>query len=440
MIGRSLPAWEPLANLKAMDYAVVQQCMHCGMCLPTCPTYNLTNRERHSPRGRIGLMRAVADDELEIGAAFAEEMDFCLGCLACQTACPAKVDYAQLFEVARAANAIEVPQSLAKRFYRGLTLGFLFRKPWALRVFGRVLGWSQRTGLFDAVTAGPLMQWVPGKWRRLITMSPRVESAFSDDLIAPLEKTLGETRFRVGLLTGCIQDIAYASVNRDTVEVLTRHGCDVVTPRAQHCCGSIHGHNGDLERAREMARRNIDSFPVERLDAIITNAGGCGTHLRHYGRLLAEDAKYAERAKAWDVKVKDIHEWLIEIGLESPERGLPEMAVTYHESCHLCHGQGVSSQPRQILESIPGVRLVELEDANVCCGSAGVYSITQPEASETLLKEKVGYLLETRADVVATANPGCDLQLQRGLKEAGSGMRVTAPVSLLAEAYRAELG
>jgi glycolate oxidase iron-sulfur subunit len=268
-------------------------------------------------------------------------------------------------------------------------------------------------------------------------MSPQIESAFSDELISPVEKSAGETRYRVGLLTGCIQDIAYASVNRDTVEVLSQNGCEVVTPRNQHCCGSIHGHNGDLERAREMARHNIDAFPLARLDAIITNAGGCGSHLRHYGRLLAEDSVYAERAKTWDSKVKDIHEWLVEIGFRPPAKGLAETIVTYHESCHLCHGQGISSQPREILEAIPGMRTVELKDANVCCGSAGVYSITQPEASEALLDDKVARLLETGADVVATANPGCDLQMQRGLKQAGSGMRVTAPVSLLAEAYRA---
>lgn len=429
---------DPLADLKAMDYAVVQQCMHCGMCLPSCPTYGLTNLERHSPRGRIALMRAVADEDLAIGTGFAQEMDFCLGCLACQSACPAKVDYAQLFEVARAANVSAVPQSFLTRCYRACTLGFLFRKPWALRASARLLRWSQRTGLYDAFLASPLLQWVPKKWQRLLTMSPVVEAKFSHELISPVETPQVETRFRVGLLTGCIQDIAYASLNRDTVEVLLHHDCEVVTPRAQGCCGSIHGHNGDVANAREMARKNIDAFPLARLDAVITNAGGCGSHLRHYGRLLAEDPKYAERARLWDSKVKDIHEWLVEIGLKAPDGEQTSKKVTYHESCHLCHGQGISSEPRQILRAIPGLALIELADANVCCGSAGVYSITQPEASETLLRDKVARLLDTQADLVATANPGCDLQLQRGLKEAGSGMRVTAPVSLLAEAYRCE--
>jgi glycolate oxidase iron-sulfur subunit len=382
-------------------------------------------------------MRAVADDALPLSDAFADEMDFCLGCLACQTACPANVDYAQLFEVARAANTESVRRPWMVRVYRAITLGFLFRNPRALRWAGRLLGISQRTGLYDMVISSPLMLLFPPKWRRLVKMSPVVEATFSDGIIASVESpTSSETRYRVGLLTGCIQDLAYASLNRDTADVLLEHGCEVVTPRQQSCCGSIHGHNGEIAWAQETARKNIDAFQLERLDAIITNAGGCGSHLRHYGRLLANDPAYAERAKAWDGKVRDIHEWLVRIGLKVPTGSLPAQSVTYHESCHLCHGQKITSEPRKILETIPGLTLIDLKDANVCCGSAGVYSITQPEASEALLQEKVGHLVHTKADMVATANPGCDLQLQRGLKEAGSGMQVTAPVSLLAEAYR----
>ncbi len=437
-------ALHPL-DLKALDYSVVQQCMHCGMCLPTCPTYNLTNRERHSPRGRIALMRAIADDELSLEKEFVDEMDFCLGCLACQTACPAKVDYAQLFEVARASGnkVTSSPRPPRVRFYRALTLGFLFRRPWALRWAGRSLRWIQRSGLFEAFLESPLTQWLPSKWQRLLTMTPVVEEKFSDDLLASSERpSNGAIRHRVGLLTGCIQDLAYASINRDTADVLLEHGCEVLTPRSQHCCGSIHGHNGETNWAREVARKNIDAFPLAELDAIITNAGGCGSHLRHYGRLLADDPGYAERARLWDSKVRDIHQWLVAIGLKSPSTttSAPRHRVTYHESCHLCHGQQVTREPRDILRAIPGLTLVELRDAQVCCGSAGVYSITQPEASEALLRDKVTLLLATRADIVATANPGCDLQLQRGLKEAGSGMRVAAPVSLLAEAYRHQRG
>ncbi len=300
----------------------------------------------------------------------------------------------------------------------------------------------QRTGLFDALVDSPARQWLPAKWRRLVTMTPRIAPAFSPALIAPSETPpCGPVRHRVGLLTGCIQDLVYATLNRDTADVLLQQGCEVHTPPVQHCCGSIHGHNDAQSWAHEVARKNLDTFPLRDLDAIITNAGGCGSHLRHYGRLLGDDSRYAKRAREWDRKVRDIHEWLMEIDLVPPANGPgpgspSPLVVTYHESCHLCHGQGISAAPRQILDAIPGLTRVELAGAQDCCGSAGVYSITQPEASEALLREKVTHLLRTGAEAVATANPGCDLQLQRGLREAGSSMRVTAPVSLLAQAYR----
>ncbi len=420
-----------------MDYSVVQQCMHCGMCLPTCPTYGLTNRERHGPRGRIALMRAIADKALPLEQAFGHEMDFCLGCLACQSACPADVDYAQLFEAARASVQEQSRRPWLIRAYRRLTLGWLFRSPRAMRAFGRVMERTQRWGLFEAVVASPLMGLVSKKWERLIGMTPTMERAFSHQLIAEVERPKGKTRYRVGMLTGCIQDIAYASINRATVDVLLENDCEVITPAVQSCCGSIHGHNGEVAWAKESARKTIDAFPIERLDAIISNAGGCGSHLRHYGRLLAQDSEYAERARQWDAKVRDIHEWLVDIDFRKPTASLPSQRVTYHESCHLCHGQRITSQPRTVLASIPGLEIVSLTESNVCCGSAGVYSITQPEASDALLKTKVQHLLDTDADVVATSNPGCDLQLKRGLDEAGSSMRVCAPVTLLAEAYRA---
>ncbi len=430
---------QPLADLKAMDYSVIQQCMHCGMCLPTCPTYDATKRERHSPRGRIAIMRAIADDELVINQDFAEEMDYCLGCLACQSACPANVDYAQLFETARAASEEHRQRPGVMRWlYRKLTLSLLFRHPVLMRLFGRAMRWTQQTGLQAWFVESTFCQWLPKKWQRLMTMTPRIASQFSDELIARVETPSGDIKFRVGLLTGCIQDLAYASVNRDTCDVLLANGCEVITPRAQPCCGSIHGHNGEVALAQEMARKNIDAFPLARLDAIITNAGGCGSHLRHYGRLLADDPEYAERAELWDGKVRDIHEWLNAIGVRAPKSVAKPMVVTYHESCHLCHGQGVSDEPRNVLAQVPGLELRELTEASWCCGSAGVYSITQPETSDDLLQRKTKHLLATKADVVATANPGCDLQLQRGLDEAGSSMRVVAPVSLLAEAYRAE--
>jgi len=268
-------------------------------------------------------------------------------------------------------------------------------------------------------------------------MTPTVQSKLSHQLIAPVTPAAGQKKYRVAMLTGCAQDLIFSDVNRDTVEVLARNGCEVVTPHAQSCCGSLHAHNGEWTLAQQLARRSIDQFPPEQFDAIITNAGGCGSHLKHYAKLLAGDAAYESRAHAWDAKVKDIHEWLAHIGIESPKATAPPQTVTYHESCHLCHGQKVTTQPRALLKSIPGVKLVELPEASWCCGSAGVYNITQPEMADDLLRRKVGHIKTTGANVVATGNPGCLLQVQNGCAREGMAVRVAHPVTLLAEAYRA---
>ena len=422
--------------LQSLDYSVLQQCMHCGMCLPTCPTYVETKRERNSPRGRISLMRSVADGELAVTKAFAEEMYYCLGCLACQTACPAGVNYAELFETARAeverSGVVGAPE---RDFWRWLTLTVLFMHPRLLRMMGWGLRLWQKTGLDLLLRRLKFFGLLPKHLRELEPQTPRVADAFSDALIAPVESPDEPPRYRVGLLTGCVQDLAFSDINRDTVDVLLANGCEVVTPRAQHCCGSLHAHNGAVELARELARRQIDSFDLDHLDAIITNAGGCGAHLKQYGHLLHDDPFYVKRARQWDSKVKDIHQWLVQIGIRRPEHGAGVTEVTYHESCHLCHGQKVTSQPRLVLQAIPGLVLKELPESNWCCGSAGIYNITQPEQSARLLKRKVANIESTLTTVVATSNPGCHLQLASGLQ---GRVGVTQPVTLLARAYRNE--
>jgi glycolate oxidase iron-sulfur subunit len=224
-------------------------------------------------------------------------------------------------------------------------------------------------------------------------------------------------------------------VNRDTADALLANGCEVVTPRAQSCCGSIHAHNGELELARQMARRTLDAFDLERFDAIITNAAGCGTHLKNYGHLFHDDPVYAKRAAQWSAKLRDIHEWLAEIGIRVPVAQVPQ-TVTYHEACHLCHGQKITRQPRQVLSAITGLTLVELPESTWCCGSAGIYNITQPEMSQKLLVRKISNIEKTGAPVVASANPGCSLQLRAGLRQADKAWRIVHPISLLAEAYR----
>ena len=430
-------------TLRTIDYAVLQQCMHCGMCLPTCPTYDQTKQERNSPRGRIALMRAVADGVLDVSHEFAEEMSYCLGCLACQTACPAGVNYAELFETARSdIERQNAQRGVARQFWRAVTLGFLFMNPAALRFTGRLLGFYQRSGLEALTRRTGIIRLLPGGLRRLEPQTPRIAPKFSNSLIPAHQTPSGTTRYRVALLTGCVQDLVFPDVNRDTADVLLANGCSVDTPPVQPCCGSLHAHNGDLEHARVLARRMIDLFPPDRYDAIITNAGGCGSHLRRYAPLLHDDSTYRERAVVWDRKLRDVQEWLIETGCRAPETSPFDQpaAVTYHDSCHLVHGQKISREPRAVLRLLPGVSLVELPESTWCCGSAGVYAITQPEQAERLLGRKTANIVGTGAEWVATANPGCHLQIARGLDAAGTRIKVAHPVSLLARAYRRERG
>ena len=427
------------SHLKDLDYSVVQQCMHCGLCLPTCPTYDATKLERNSPRGRIALMRAIADDRLEATETFAEEIYFCLGCLACMTACPAGVNYAELFEHARAeAEQSGVLDSPQRQLIRGFTLRWLFMDLQRLQLVGSILRLYQQLGLQALVRRSGVRRLLPKRLRELEAMTPEVKDRFSADLIEPLTPAQGQKRYRVAMLIGCAQDLIFSDVNLDTVEVLARNGCEVVTPPEQQCCGSLHAHNGEWGLAQILARKNIDQFPPEQFDAIITNAGGCGSHLKHYAKLLAGDAAYEKRAHEWDRKVKDIHEWLAVTGITPPIGPAKEQVVTYHESCHLCHGQKITAQPRQLLKAIPGVRTVELFEANWCCGSAGIYNLVQPEMAGQLLKRKMEHIRTTKCEVVATGNPGCLLQIVNGAKEQGIALRVAHPVTLLAEAYRAE--
>jgi len=443
--------------LKDLDYSVVQQCMHCGMCLPTCPTYMETKLERNSPRGRISLMRAIADSQLEAKKAFSDEMYFCLGCLACETACPAGVDYTQLFEMARAEVERSVGrQSVPRRLFRWLLLDVLFHEQWRLRLAGRFLWIYQALGLQTLVRCSGILKLFPKSLQGLEAKTPTIKRHFSPDLIAPEEfpgsrrtpgggpsrgpatATSEAPRYRVGLLTGCVQDLIYSDVNRDTADVLLANGCTVITPPTQACCGSLHAHNGEYEMAKDYARRLLDHFDLDHLDVIITNAAGCGSHLKHFDRLLHDDPKYAAKAVQWSEKVKDISEWLVEIDFRAPEKSPTEARVTYHDACHLCHGQKITVQPRELLKKIPGLDNVPLTESMWCCGSAGIYNLIQPEMAGKLQQRKLDHIEATGATIVATGNPGCLLQIQNGLAARGVEIQAVHPVTLLAQAYRAE--
>jgi glycolate oxidase iron-sulfur subunit len=399
-----------------------------------------TKRERNSPRGRIAWMRAIVEGETTVDDAFGQEMSYCLGCLACVTACPAGVDYPHLLELARTeVERSGVMDSPRRRFWRRLVLKGLFLSPKRFRAAARMLRWYQALGLQTLIRKLGLTRLLPGDLRRNEPLAPDVCRDFSDTLIAETEKPKSPIGKRAVMLTGCVQDVLFSEVNRATVDVLLAHGVEVLTPRGQGCCGSLHGHLGEPELAAVRARALIDQVPLADIDVIISNAGGCGSHLKHFGRLLADDSAYAEKAKAWDAKLKDIHEYLVTLPPVAPSALRQKTRATYHPSCHLHHGQGVHTQPEALLRRIPNLELIPLPDATWCCGSAGVYNVTQPEQAEILQEKKVANVLSTGAELVLTANPGCHLQLANGLKaKSGKSIRVLHPMSLLAEAYRTD--
>ena len=429
-------------HLSSLDYSVVQQCMHCGLCLPTCPTYDATKLERHSPRGRIALMRAIADGQLEATEIFSREMYYCLGCLACMTACPAGVNYAELLEHARAeAEDSRVVSSWRRTLLRSFLLRWVFSDLRNLQLLGSALRLYQQLGFQRLIRRTGLTQWLPRRMRQLERLTPELSPHLSADLIAPVTPARSVRRYRVALLTGCVQDLMFSEINRDTVDVLAENGCEVVTPPEQGCCGSLHVHCGEWKQAQSLARQQLDQFPPDEFDAIISNAGGCGSHLKNYGSLLGDDARYGFRAKLWDEKVQDVHEWLVKIGFRAPQSNgtrfrSSRVKTAYHESCHLSHGQKISAQPRQILGAISDLELVDLPESSWCCGSAGIYNLTQPEMSEALLQRKLRRIEATGAEVLATANPGCHWQILNGARQRGISLRVAHPMTLLAEAYR----
>lgn len=430
----SLSQW---GNLK---YETLQQCMHCGFCLSVCPTFAYTKQERHSPRGRIALTKAIVDGKISLTKEFAEEVYFCLGCLSCMSACPAGVNYADIFEHIRArVEESHLLDSPVRRLIRGATIHWMFMDLRRLQGLGWMIRMYQRWYGQKIVRGSGVMKLMPRRLQYLESMTPDIPKKFSSGMIQ--ETTLpknGKRNYRVAFLTGCAQDIIFSEVNRDCVEVLAWNGCEVYSPRHQYCCGSLHAHNGETARARELAMRQLEQFPPEEFDAIISNAGGCGSHMKHYANFLQNDPGWYERAKLWDSKVKDIHEWLAEIGFAKPvvPEDTPKLKVTYHESCHLAHGQKVTLQPRTILKSISYIELIELPESTWCCGSAGIYNITQPEMATKLLDRKIKHILETGAEVVANGNSGCMLQLINGMKLRKLNIRVAHPISLLAEAYR----
>ena len=395
-------------------------CVHCGLCLQSCPTYLELGTEMDSPRGRIYLMRALSDGAIEMAPEVARHLDLCLGCRACETACPSGVHYGELIEGARSFVEERHRRGLLDR-WRRRAIEWVFPYPARLRALLAPVRWAQRLGV----------------WPLIAKMIPPAAMIPADDRAAPVPEMVpaqGPERKRVGLLTGCVAQVMFGETHQATVRVLTRNGCAVVAPRAQTCCGALSLHNGSREAALTFARRTIDAFAGD-LDAIVVNAAGCGAMLRQYGELLAADSSYAERARRFSAKVRDVSEWLVELSIEPPPAVTP-MRVTYHDACHLAHGQQVRDQPRALLRSIPGLVLVELPESELCCGSAGSYNLTEPGMAARLQERKVRHIESTGAACVVAANPGCILQIRAGLRRRGGNIPVLHPVEVLDRAYR----
>lgn len=414
---------------------IITNCMHCGLCLPTCPTYSITGREKSSPRGRIRLIKSVAERKLDITDAFVEEMNFCLDCQACETACPAGVQYGSLVESARNQIRKAGKESTGARILKKIFLKNIIANKKYLRFVARLLWIYQNSGIEYLVKNSRVLRHVTPRLSKIQHLSPRIDRHFFSDGRPEVLHPDGKTRFKVGFLTGCLMDVSFASVNDDTVKVLLHHGCEVILPKSQECCGSLQAHNGDFDVARELAKKNIDIFIRYELDAIVMNSAGCGAMMKEYGHYFKDDPQYREKAELISSKIKDISEFLYEIGLRKPEADFKHR-VTYHDACHLIHSQKISRQPRELIKAIPGIDYVELNEASWCCGSAGIYNVVHYDDSMKILDRKMQNIDITQAEYVVANNPGCLLQIEHGCRERTMRNRIVHLATLLRMVYK----
>lgn len=401
---------------RAPEPGVMDKCVHCGFCLPACPTYALWGEEMDSPRGRIWMMRKAITGEALLDKTFQTHMDNCLGCMACVTACPSGVEYNKLIEDTRGQVERHVPRTLGESLFRRMLFA-TFPHPKRLRVLGVPLAFYQKSGIQALVRATGLLKLLPRRMQAMESLLPPVPL----NPLHTLPSTVAanrEARGRVAMLTGCVQDAFFAHVNAATARVLAAEGFEVVIPRQQGCCGALMVHSGLDEQAADYAKRLIATFEKASVDAVIINAAGCGSTMKEYAHLLRDDPAWKERAEAFTAKCKDVSEFLAETGLRSALQPL-NISAAYHDACHLRHAQAIYEEPRSLLGKIPGLEVREIAEGNLCCGSAGVYNLLHPEPADELADRKVDYLLATEAQAVISANPGCLLQLMSALRRKG---------------------
>ncbi len=416
----------------APEYEAVLQCMRCGFCLPTCPTFALTGRERSSPRGRVALARAVAERQLDFTEAVKEEAFFCLDCRACTTACPSGVRAGEVMEICRSQAHQRYPLGHIGKSFREFILQRMLPNPGLLEksmLPGRLY---QRLGIQWLVRHSGALKLGPGWIEKAEGMLPELDAPLRPQL-PELIPARGEKRGRVGFFLGCVMTLMYPGVSRQTLRVLAHQGYDVVTPKTTKCCGAPHLSEGDRQTARELAQFNLELFLKADVDYIVTDCAGCGATLKEYEELL-EDLAEHEKLSVFRAKVRDISEFLSEVGLRTEGLRPVNTSVTYHEPCHLCHAQGITRQPREILRQIPGVELREMTESSWCCGSAATWGLKFSKESQQVLDRKLNHVRESGADILVTANPGCHLQLAWGVHEAGLKQEVLHLMELLGRA------
>ena len=413
----------------------LRKCVHCGLCLNACPTYRELGVEMDSPRGRIYQMVEVAEGRSPISEDYIEHIELCLACRSCETACPSGVQYGRLIEGALAQIEGATRRSIPQRLVRWLAYSRLLRSPLLLRAAGLGLLFYQRSGLDQMMRASGFLDSL-GRLGELAQLAPQAQAPFFFSSIGKVFPAEGVTKHRVALMAGCMQNVFFSRLNEATVRVLCKNGCEVTVPAEQECCGALQVHAGLRTIGREQAKKNIAALESGSFDAIITNTAGCGSVLKEYPELFEHDPEWHERAQGFAGKMRDVSEFLASIDLNT-EFGQLERTVTYQDSCHLLHGQKISTPPRQIIQAIPGVKLHELPMSEICCGSAGVYNVEHTDISMSLLEDKMRMIESTRADTIVTANPGCMLQLQAGTRRFSRPLPVLHVVELLDLAYKA---
>ena len=415
---------------------LIQDCVHCGFCLSACPTYLETGNELDSPRGRIYLMKSALEGKIPMGGSLVKHLDMCLGCIACEPACPSGVKYSRLIESARSQIERRYERPFSDKLHR-LLIFSIFPYPKRLRLLLPLLYLYQVSGLKHLVHTSGILRKISSRLSKMDDMLPAIKSSELFPSMPNLIPAMGKKRYRVAFLSGCVQSVLFPHTNEATVRVLSENGCEVVVPRNQGCCGALSLHSGRMSEARDFARTNINIFERSDYDAIIVNSAGCGSAMKEYKDLLKGDESYAERAERISNKTKDVMEFLDEIGLEGELREV-KCRVTYQDACHIAQAQRIKSQPRDIIKKIPGIEFIELPESELCCGSAGIYNLVEPEMSEKLLERKIRNLKETNAELLIAGNPGCLLQIQMGIRENGLNIKAAHPVELLDWAYRGD--